>query len=419
MGNRLLLADDSITIQKVVGIIFANEDFELTVVDNGDAALEQARETRPDVMLIDALMPGANGYEVCAAVRKDPNLKNTPVLLMTGAFEPFDEERARQCGADDFISKPFESQQLIDKVKELLAVGASRAAACAGAAPVFAEELPAGGFETKPEPFVVTPEPSVVFEAVSPEPASSFESVPVIETLGEPEPAPAEFGAQEAAPVDDLWGAFELEEEVAGEVEVGEVVTDSEAMEGVFDAAAFAVEPETASFGVGQEAVERAATAESGPFGIPAAEEFTFTDEPAFGPAEETVSFGAVAEPEPFVFEPEPATTPPIVEAFAPEPVAGFEFGGTEVPEQFVVEQQFAPEEEYVPAAVPTTVEQVPPVVEPAASVAGTITLTEDQLAAAISRISREVIERIAWEVVPDLAETIIKEEIRKIKEGL
>jgi len=57
MGNRLLLADDSITIQKVVGIIFANEDFELTVVDNGDAALEKARESRPDVMLIDASCP--------------------------------------------------------------------------------------------------------------------------------------------------------------------------------------------------------------------------------------------------------------------------------------------------------------------------------------------------------------------------
>ena len=112
MSNKLLLADDSITIQKVVGIIFANEDYELTVVDNGNAALEKAREMQPDIILVDALMPGKTGYEVCAEVRHDPALKTTPLLLMTGAFEPFDEDKAKQCGADDFISKPFESVEI-------------------------------------------------------------------------------------------------------------------------------------------------------------------------------------------------------------------------------------------------------------------------------------------------------------------
>jgi CheY-like chemotaxis protein len=75
MGTTLLLADDSITIQKVVGIIFANEDYELVVVDNGDSALEKAREIYPDVMLVDAVMPGKSGYEVCEEVRRDPLLK--------------------------------------------------------------------------------------------------------------------------------------------------------------------------------------------------------------------------------------------------------------------------------------------------------------------------------------------------------
>ena len=120
MGNRLLLADDSITIQKVVAIIFANEEFELTVVDNGIAALQKAREVRPDVMLVDALMPGKSGYEVCEEIRRDPDLSSTPILLLIGAFEPFDEEKAHNCGADASITKPFESQQLIDRVKELL-----------------------------------------------------------------------------------------------------------------------------------------------------------------------------------------------------------------------------------------------------------------------------------------------------------
>ena len=91
MSAKILLADDSITIQKVVGIIFANEDYELVVVDNGSAALDKAREIHPAVMLVDALMPEKSGYEVCEEVRRDPSLAATPLLLLVGAFEPFDE----------------------------------------------------------------------------------------------------------------------------------------------------------------------------------------------------------------------------------------------------------------------------------------------------------------------------------------
>src|SRR5512138_2304627 len=117
MGSKVLLADDSVTIQKVVGIIFANEEYDLTVVDNGDAAIRKAREIVPDVMLVDALMPGKDGYDVCREIRRDPQLSHVALLLMTGAFETVDEEKSRQSGADDFITKPFESQALIDLTK--------------------------------------------------------------------------------------------------------------------------------------------------------------------------------------------------------------------------------------------------------------------------------------------------------------
>src|SRR5512135_1529027 len=103
MGYKVLLADDSITIQKVIGIIFANEDYDLTVVDNGNSALEKAKEILPDVILVDALMPGKSGYEVCREVRLDDSIKDVPLLLLVGAFEPFDEEKARNSGADDHI----------------------------------------------------------------------------------------------------------------------------------------------------------------------------------------------------------------------------------------------------------------------------------------------------------------------------
>ena len=116
MRTKLLLADDSITIQKVVGIIFASEEYELTIVDNGTAALVKIREIMPDVLLVDAVMPGKTGYEVCEEVRRDPVLKGTPILLLTGAFEPFDEGKFRQCGADDIISKPLK----LEAIKEIL-----------------------------------------------------------------------------------------------------------------------------------------------------------------------------------------------------------------------------------------------------------------------------------------------------------
>ena len=120
MSRKLLLADDSVTIQKVIGITFVNEDYTLAVADNGDAALEKARSDRPDLILADVFMPGKNGYELCAAVKADPSLAGVPVLLLTGTFEPFDEAKAQACGADGWIAKPFESQTLITRVKELL-----------------------------------------------------------------------------------------------------------------------------------------------------------------------------------------------------------------------------------------------------------------------------------------------------------
>ncbi|MFQ5426464.1 MAG: response regulator [Gaiellales bacterium] len=121
MAKTLLLADDSVTIQKVVNISFANEDVTLVTVDNGDDAVERAVETRPDLILADVVMPGKSGYEVCEAIKANPDLAHIPVLLLTGTFEAFDEERAQRVGAAGHVAKPFEAQTLVSKVKQLLA----------------------------------------------------------------------------------------------------------------------------------------------------------------------------------------------------------------------------------------------------------------------------------------------------------
>ncbi len=116
-GRKLLLADDSITIQKVVDLTFADEGVNVLCVNNGRDAIERIEEFVPDVVLADVFMPQMNGYEVCEYIKQNEKLKHLPVMLLVGSFEPFDEAEARRVGADDTLTKPFQSiRRLIDKV---------------------------------------------------------------------------------------------------------------------------------------------------------------------------------------------------------------------------------------------------------------------------------------------------------------
>ena len=129
MGKKILLADDSITIQKVIELTFSDEDFDVVTVGNGRLALEKLAEVRPDIVLCDIIMPEKDGYEVCELIKKSATFSHVPVLLLTGAFEPFDQERAARAGYDGLLAKPFEPETLIAKVRDLLARAPQRAAA--------------------------------------------------------------------------------------------------------------------------------------------------------------------------------------------------------------------------------------------------------------------------------------------------
>lgn len=120
MAKRLLLADDSITIQKVVELVLAEEDFEIKSVNNGDEALAAISSFKPDIMLVDIVMPKINGYQLCEKIKSNPETKDMPVILLAGAFEPLDEELAKNVGADDHIVKPFESQELVSKINAVI-----------------------------------------------------------------------------------------------------------------------------------------------------------------------------------------------------------------------------------------------------------------------------------------------------------
>ncbi len=130
MPHTLLLADDSITIQRVIELTFADEDVRVIAVGDGRQAITEIARQAPDIVLADVGMPGCDGYEVSAFVKGRADLAHIPVLLLTGAFEPVDEVRVRDVGANGVLAKPFEPHELIARVKELLGLpGASPAAA--------------------------------------------------------------------------------------------------------------------------------------------------------------------------------------------------------------------------------------------------------------------------------------------------
>ena len=400
MTKKLLLADDSITIQKVIQITFAHEDYQLTITDNGDTALVRAEEQVPDLVMADVYMPGKNGYELCAAIKQSPALRQVPVLLLAGSFEPFDEGKARAAGADAWIEKPFESQALIDKVAELLSAAP---AAVATAAPLAAAAEPEAA-AAPVEPFA-----DFIFE----EPAAA--------AMG-----PEEFIFEEAANAATGPEEFIFEELAAAE-------SDFEFSDEPFPAEA----ARPAAF----EASPAAASAFSA---LAAGEEILpLGDDDILG-AEDLEPLAEISTLTPWsrdaalAEEPFPAFTelelPPVVPAEQPftaaSPVADLATEPVAEPAMASIAEVAASGAEPHPEAVTESVAE--PLAEPAAApaaaaaVQGATMLTAEELeliveravARALEKLAGTVLERVAWEVVPDLAEALIKEEIRQIKEA-
>ncbi len=217
MARKLLLADDSITIQKVVELVLAEEGFEIKAVNNGEEALAALAGFKPDVVLADVEMPKINGYQLCEKLKTNPATKGVPVILLSGAFEPLDEELAKQVKADSFVVKPFESQELISKINAALvssrpmageAVAAEEeeavvSEAAAGEEDLWAmevaEEVPAGagiGEDISAEPVTEEfgfPETVETTEEEEVDIAEAFEAVTNAFAVAEQKPAAATF----------------------------------------------------------------------------------------------------------------------------------------------------------------------------------------------------------------------------------
>ena len=120
-GRKLLVADDSPTYRKVLDLTFTDEGMEVTTVGDGQEAWESVAQSVPDVVLADVFMPGIGGYELCRLIKESERFGRIPVILLVGSFEPFNEAEARRAGADDIVTKPFQSiRQLVSRVGSLL-----------------------------------------------------------------------------------------------------------------------------------------------------------------------------------------------------------------------------------------------------------------------------------------------------------
>lgn len=119
--RKLLLADDSVTIRKVVELTFTDEGLDVTTVATGEEAMQKFAEIQPDIVIADVNMPEPTGYQICEMIKQNEATSHIPVLLVVGSFEPFDQTEAERVGADGFLTKPFQSiRDLIIRVDELL-----------------------------------------------------------------------------------------------------------------------------------------------------------------------------------------------------------------------------------------------------------------------------------------------------------
>jgi CheY-like chemotaxis protein len=200
--HKLLLADDSVTIQKVIELTFADEDIEVLAVNNGRQAIEMIPHEKPNIVLADVGMPERDGYEVAAFIKGRPDLSHIPVLLLTGAFEPIDEGRAKAAGCDGVLVKPFEPQMVINRVKDLIAGkrsvhgGAVEPRPSPHVAGPLAPAVPADEYFNRLDSVFPSKEPAAAVpakpvEGTTAPPASVFSASPPAPALPASAPAPA------------------------------------------------------------------------------------------------------------------------------------------------------------------------------------------------------------------------------------
>ena len=442
MTQKILLADDSVTIQKVIELTFMDEDYEVTTAGDGEEALDRLEQMSPDVVIADVHMPNASGFDV--AKRSKQLHPGTPVLLLVGTFEPFDEDDYAASGAESYLKKPFDSQELLQRVGELLESSA------AGGQAASAEDGP-GAFEAQPTAAVPTPDaPSDAAgddaaEADTPPPpppapdsAAAGLSPPGTGTEAAPESAPEPAGdSADATEEGGGWAAAPPQpaEDPAEAPATGTELTPEAGAEDPFPDLAAPAGPdvEVAAEDSGDDEIFSGLTdtGDSAEVLPPPDLDDGGDDELAPLMADDQVEEEVPADTDMMAEEP----------ALESRPVAGFESGAedsrteggaddaqTDVGEPEASEALRA---DVAPGAatraVPTAGWQTEarddtaaPGEAMAAAAANGGGLSDDDVDRIARRVAEilggDVLREVAWEVVPDLAEVVIKDRLRELE---
>jgi DNA-binding response OmpR family regulator len=118
--RKILIADDNENIREALTYLLEDEGYKLALARDGADTLKKVREFLPDVLFLDIMMPEMNGYEVCRAIKNDPKLRNTYVIMLTAKGQVAEQERGKEVGADEYIVKPFSPMEILSKIKNIL-----------------------------------------------------------------------------------------------------------------------------------------------------------------------------------------------------------------------------------------------------------------------------------------------------------
>jgi DNA-binding response OmpR family regulator len=121
MAHKILIVDDEPNIVLSLEFLMKQAGFQVRTASDGEAALASMAVDCPHLLLLDVMMPRKNGYEVCQAIRSNPDWKNTRIIMLTAKGRDVEREKGMALGADDYITKPFATQEVVERVKELLA----------------------------------------------------------------------------------------------------------------------------------------------------------------------------------------------------------------------------------------------------------------------------------------------------------
>jgi CheY-like chemotaxis protein len=411
MSRTILLADDSLTIQKVVELTFADTDYEVVAVSSGDELLQRLPECRPDVVICDVIMPGRDGYEVCQEIKSNADYLHVPVILLTGTFEPFDRDRALAVGCSEITTKPFEARKLLETVDRLAGTlgAAPPPAPSTGAAPALDVEV------TPPPPIDVPDEADFIGDEME------FEDTDVTADDGR---SPTDI---EATSEDDEDVVISTEEEITHRAEDGqtgvEFALDEPAAEDEPPVLPdVALPPDDEFFSETPNPADTVATPDFSEM-VETTEDEVFVDPQPPGPAEDPFSADATDE-EAFPHEglkiEEPAiagenidntmTTPINVEAVMAEhppeeketsaeiEVESTQADISDADTQDITEEVSPPEHAGEPESTGLSDEDV------------------DRIARRLLELASDRIENIAWDVIPDMAELVVRERVREIE---